>query len=147
MCTLLILLNISSRSATWIMEHILHDIVDLQVVCGRCSNKQIPLEFDGFSQSHRVCDKCFCEIQNSVDQNCNERRVSADHFAVISFYFIINVQIPNTLGNRAIFRIVWTLFQMSWGPARLPVSPLPPCRWCSEGIWRLGARKFYQWHT
>lgn len=50
------------------------------VVCGRCSNKQIPLEFDGFSQSHRVCDKCFCEIQNSVDPDCKERKVNGDRF-------------------------------------------------------------------
>lgn len=47
------------------------------VVCGRCSSKQMPLEFDGFSQIHRVCDKCFNEIESCVEQNLPEQTTNA----------------------------------------------------------------------
>lgn len=50
-------------------------IIDFQVVCGKCSNRQMPLEFDNFCQNHRVCDKCFRKIQDFVDESRTEQKV------------------------------------------------------------------------
>ena len=38
----------------------------LQVVCGRCSRHQVPLQYDD-NKLNRVCDKCFEVLSNRVE--------------------------------------------------------------------------------